>query len=222
MLRWLIPALALLLASPAASQPSEPPPSEAPVIASRAKAGEDSDITERIEAIFSEVEGLQDVDVRVSSGVVTLTGSVASPREADQAEAIAGRVAGVVTVQSALERDLDVRTNVAPAVQRFQGELRSLIQGLPLLGVAIGVAVLIGFAGHLLAGVGRLWAWLTPNAFMAELVAGSARIVFIVLGVVTGLEILGATALLGAVLGGAGVIGIALGFAVRDTVDNYV
>ncbi len=33
---------------------------------------------------------------------------------------------------------------------------------------------------------------------------------------------LGATALLGAVLGGAGVIGIALGFAVRDTVDNYV
>ena len=219
----LIPALALLLVSPAAGQSVEPPPlGEAPVISSHTTADEDSDIAERIVAIFGEVEGLQDVDVRVSSGVVTLTGSVASPREADQAEAIAGRVVGVVTVQNALERDLDVRTNVAPAVQRFQGELRNLIQGLPLLGVAIGVAVLIGFAGHLLAGAGRLWRWLTPNAFMAELVAGSARIVFIVLGVVIGLEILGATALLGAVLGGAGVIGIALGFAVRDTVDNYV
>ena len=33
---------------------------------------------------------------------------------------------------------------------------------------------------------------------------------------------LGAGALLGAVLGGAGVIGIALGFAMRDTIENYV
>ncbi|MBD59906.1 MAG: MscS mechanosensitive ion channel, partial [Citromicrobium sp.] len=36
------------------------------------------------------------------------------------------------------------------------------------------------------------------------------------------LDIIGATALLGAVLGGAGVIGLALGFAMRDTVENYV
>lgn len=222
MLRSLLPALVLLVAGPAAGQTVEAPADAAPVIASRTSASEDGDIAERIEAIFAQVEGLQGVTVRVSSGVVTLTGSVATPREAEQAEAIAGRVAGVVTVQNALERDLDVRTNVAPAVERFQGEMRGLIQGLPLLGVAIGVAALIGFAGHLLAGVGRLWAWLTPNAFMAELVASSARVVFIVLGVVIGLEILGATALLGAVLGGAGVIGIALGFAVRDTVDNYV
>jgi small-conductance mechanosensitive channel len=57
---------------------------------------------------------------------------------------------------------------------------------------------------------------------MAELVATFVRFMFIVLGLVAGLELLGATALLGAVLGGAGVIGIALGFAVRDTVDNYV
>ncbi|MBA4792224.1 MAG: mechanosensitive ion channel [Phenylobacterium sp.] len=222
MLRWLLPALALFLAGPAGGQVPEAPTDPAPVIASRTAAGEDRDIAARIEAIFAQVDGLQGAEVRVSSGVVTLTGSVATPREAEQAEAIARRVAGVVTVQNALERDLDVRTNVAPAVERFEGEMRGLIQGLPLLGVAIGVAALIGFAGHLLAGVGRLWTWLTPNAFMAELAASSARVVFIVLGVVIGLDILGATALLGAVLGGAGVIGIALGFAVRDTVDNYV
>ena len=45
---------------------------------------------------------------------------------------------------------------------------------------------------------------------------------FIIFALVSALEVLGATALLGAVLGGAGVVGIALGFAVRDTVDNYV
>ena len=36
------------------------------------------------------------------------------------------------------------------------------------------------------------------------------------------LDMIGATALLGAVLGGAGLIGIALGFAMRDTIENYV
>src|SRR3546814_17293586 len=58
--------------------------------------------------------------------------------------------------------------------------------------------------------------------FLAELLATLVRFVFVVLGIVAGLEVLGATALLGAVLGGAGVIGIAIGFAIRDTVDNYV
>ncbi len=221
MLRWLVLLLALLGPAAAAQTPVEPQ-AEPAVIASRTSETEDGDIAERIGAIFGQIEGLAGVQVQVSAGVVTLSGSVATPREAEQAEAIAGRVAGVVTVQNQLQRDLDVRTNVAPALQRFHGEMRDIVQGLPLLGVARGVAVLIGFAGHLLAGVGRLWAWLTPNAFMAELAASSARVVFIVLGVVIGLEILGATALLGAVLGGAGVIGIALGFAVRDTVDNYV
>src|SRR3546814_11078598 len=58
--------------------------------------------------------------------------------------------------------------------------------------------------------------------FLAELLATLVRFVFVVLGIVAGLEVLGATALLGALLGGAGVIGIAIGFAIRDTVDNYV
>jgi small conductance mechanosensitive channel len=224
MLRHLLAALLFsLMAFPAVAQTAGAPAAEpAPAIASRTSGSEDSDIVARISAIFAEIPGLQAVEVRASAGVVTLRGSVATPSEAEQAEAIASRVAGVVTVQNALERDLDVRSNVAPAFARFQQETRGLIQGLPLLGVALGVAALIGLIGHGLAGIGRLWAWLTPNAFMAELVASSARVVFVVLGVVIGLEILGATALLGAVLGGAGVIGIALGFAVRDTVDNYV
>lgn len=225
MLRWLIPFLALLLivGGPAFAQTPEPAAEEpSSVIASRTSATEDSDIARRIGAVFGEIEGLEQVQVRVNSGVVTLSGSVATPRQAEQAEAIASRVAGVVTVQNALERDLDVRTNVAPAFAHFREQMRGLVQGLPLLGVAIGVAALVGLFGHWLAGVGRFWAWLTPNAFLAELAAGSARVIFIILGLVIGLEILGATALLGAVLGGAGVLGIAVGFAVRDTVDNYV
>jgi small-conductance mechanosensitive channel len=215
--------LALSLAAPAAAQaPPATEPSIGPVISSRTTGSEDQDIAARIGGIYAEIPGLQSVEVQVRAGVVTLQGAVATPDEAEQAEAIASRVAGVVTVQHQRERDLDVRTNVAPAFARFEGELRSLVQGLPLLAVALGVAGVIGLIGHGLARVDRLWGWLTPNAFLATVVASSVRVVFFILAAVVGLEILGATALLGAVLGGAGVIGIALGFAVRDTVDNYV
>ena len=84
------------------------------------------------------------------------------------------------------------------------------------------IALVIGALGYLLASFERLWRKITPNAFLADLLATLVRFVFVVLGIVARLEVLGATALLGAVLGGAGVIGIAIGFAIRDTVDNYV
>jgi len=41
-------------------------------------------------------------------------------------------------------------------------------------------------------------------------------------GVVVALDILGATALLSTILGAAGIIGLAIGFAVRDTVENFI
>lgn len=44
----------------------------------------------------------------------------------------------------------------------------------------------------------------------------------ILIGIVIALDLLGATTLLGAILGSAGVIGLAVGFAVKDTIDNYV
>src|SRR3546814_913234 len=197
---------------------------EAPqtAIAARADGQSDADIRGRIRSIFSEVAGLRGVEVRVSSGVVTLTGTVATLEDVNRAIAIAGRVTGVVTVQNELERDLKVDRNLTPAIDRFSDDLRGLVRGLPLIGVALVIALVIGAFGYLLASFGRLWRKIAPNTFLAELLATLVRFVFVVLGIVAGLEVLGATALLGAVLGGAGVIGIAIGFAIRDTVDNYV
>lgn len=217
----------LLLPIPAGAQISvSPPAAEAPQpqmsIATRADVTSDADIRERIRSIFSEVGGLRTIGVRVSAGVVTLTGSVATTDDVESAGAIAARVAGVVTVQNEVTRDLQVDSNLTPVLDKFGNDLRGLVRGLPLIGVALAIALLIGAFGYMLASFGALWRKITPNAFLAELLATLIRFVFIVLGLVSGLEVLGATALLGAVLGGAGVIGIAIGFAVRDTVDNYV
>ncbi|OWK30425.1 small-conductance mechanosensitive channel [Sphingomonas dokdonensis] len=205
---------------PAPAAAATPAPQTA--IAARSDSQSDADIRTRIRSIFLEVSGLRNVGVRVSAGVVTLTGTVPGAVDVDRAEAIAGRVAGVVTVQNELERDLKVDSNLTPALGKFGDDVRGIVRGLPLVGVALAIGLLVGALGYLLASFGGLWRRITPNMFLAELLATLVRFIFVVLGIVAGLEVLGATALLGAVLGGAGVIGIAIGFAVRDTVDNYV
>ena len=202
--------------------PAEAPASPETAISTKTATTENTDIAGRIRSIFSEIVALKAVRVRVSAGAVTLRGTVPGAEDAKRAENIAGRVAGVVTVQNDLTRDLTVDTNLKPALGQFGNDLRGLVQALPLLGVAVLIGLTIGILGYLLASIDRFWRWVTPNPFLAELAATFVRFVFVILGLIGALEVLGATALLGGVLGGAGTIGIALGFAVRDTVDNYV
>ncbi|WP_379923130.1 mechanosensitive ion channel family protein [Erythrobacter sp. R86502] len=175
-----------------------------------------------LQRIFAQIDGLAGVEVAVQSGVVRLSGSVANQADREQALAIAERIGGVVTVENGIERSLEVDSNLSPALSSLSEDFRGLIKSLPLLGVAVLAALLVAAVGYLVAGQRRFWAWATPNGFLAELVAGAIRVVGIIAGLVIALQILDATALLGLVLGSAGIIGIGLGFAVRDTVDNYV
>jgi small conductance mechanosensitive channel len=63
---------------------------------------------------------------------------------------------------------------------------------------------------------------MAPNAFIADIYRQIVRLGFIILGVVLALDLLNLTALLGTILGAAGIIGLAIGFAVRDTVENFI
>lgn len=225
-LRWKSLSAAILLilvCLPVQAQEPVPPAVTPPAaIDTRVSATDDARIASRIRSIFGQIPALNAVQVDAKAGVVALRGVVPAAADIDRAEAIASRVTGVVTVENGLTRDLAVDSNLEPAFGNIEGDLRAFVRALPLFGVAVAVAALITLLGYLIAGRDRLWRALSPNVFLAELVATSIRFVAVLAGIVAALEILGATALLGAVLGGAGVIGIALGFAVRDTVDNYV
>lgn len=184
-------------------------------------AGADARIEDRISGIFAELPAFADINVQVTEGVVTLSGAVTEEADIDRAESIASRVDGVVTVENTVERSLDVSDGIG-VLESVSDRLAGFVEMAPLILLAIAVAIAIGAFGYLLAGLGALWRRITPNAFLAELVASAIRFVFVVLGLVVALDMIGAGALLGAVLGGAGVIGIALGFAMRDTIENYV
>lgn len=227
-MRLLAALLALLWAMPLAAQldlPTEAEPTASPTpvqtIAATQDAGDDRRIAERIDGIFAELPAFAAVEVEVQEGVVSLAGTVPKPEDIARAEAIANRVAGVVTVENGLERDLTLTADSA-GITSLAERWSNFVRMLPLIAAALGVWLAIAFIGYLIAGLGRVWNRLAPNGFLAELVASAIRFGFTIIGLVIALDMIGATALLGAVLGGAGLIGIALGFAMRDTIENYV
>lgn len=227
-MRLLAALLALLWAMPLAAQldlPTEAEPTASPTpvqtIAATQDAGDDRRIAERIDGIFAELPAFAAVEVEVQEGVVSLAGTVPKAEDIARAEAIANRVAGVVTVENGLERDLTLSADSA-GITSLAERWSNFVRMLPLIAAALGVWLAIAFIGYLIAGLGRVWNRLAPNGFLAELVASAIRFGFTIIGLVIALDMIGATALLGAVLGGAGLIGIALGFAMRDTIENYV
>ena len=152
---------------------------------------------------------------------MTLSGVVPDQDAISRAEAIAGRVSGVVTVENDLERDVSIAAQ-GEGLNALADRWSQFLAMLPLIGLALAVWAGIALVGYLIAGLGALWHRIAPNSFLAELIASAIRFVFVVGGLVVALDMIGAAALLGAVLGGAGLIGLALGFALRDTIENYV
>ena len=218
-LLFLSAAPAASLAPPAVPSPAAQP-SAAPAISAARADGEDSRIAERIRGIFTEVPSLAAVTATAQEGVVTLRGTVADAEARTRAEAIAARVQGVVTVENLIERDVSV--DAGSALGGLKDRIAGWVRMLPLVGAAVVVALVIAGIGTLLASLTGIWHRLAPNSFLAELIASAIRFIFVVAGLVVALDMIGAAALLGAVLGGAGVVGIALGFAMRDTIENYV
>lgn len=111
---------------------------------------------------------------------------------------------------------------LAPSLERLVEEMQAWLAWLPLLAVALVVVLLAWLLGSWLsrrAVVGRL---ARRNPFMQDLARTTVRWLVLVAGLLIALEILDATALVGAVLGTAGVLGVALGFAFKDILENYL
>ncbi|MBS1304070.1 mechanosensitive ion channel domain-containing protein [Loktanella sp. SALINAS62] len=195
---------------------------DAAPIATETSVDSDSAIQQRISDIMNVLGGYEAVDIAVQEGVVTLTGEVLTPQDQAALTDLAGRVEGVIAVRNNTIETTDLDARLTPALDRFRTRTAQLIANIPLLGISLIIFSVIVWAGFLLARLQQPLNRIAPNAFIAEIMRQVIRLVFVILGLVVALDILGATALLGTILGAAGIIGLALGFAVKDTVENFI
>lgn len=220
---WLVTIGWLILAAPMAAlaqDASDTAPEGA--ISIQDAPGTDAAIAAKIRGILREIEDYDMVTVSVTSGVVTLNGTVADGSSVDELGRLVARVEGVATIQNRVTETTDITERLNPVVDRFKDRLDKITGLLPLLLVGMVAFFIVAALGFFLAARQFPWSRIAPNAFIADIYRQLVRVAFVLAGLVIALDIVGAAALLGTILGAAGIIGLAIGFAVRDTVENFI
>lgn len=218
MMRFVLLCL-LLLAGPLHAQEAAQPSG---TISTTQSSSGDAAIESRIEGIIAELDGYAGIAVNVREGIVTVSGEVLDAEAIPRLEELVARVDGVVAIENEVTQSTDVARRLDPVADRFAERARQFVDYLPLLTVAVLVGAMVILTGVLLARWDAPWRRLAPNAFIADIYKTVLRLAFVVAGVVVALDILNATALLTGLLGAAGIVGLAVGFAVRDTVENFI
>jgi len=185
-------------------------------------AQQDAAIAVRIREIIQQLDGYDAVAVYVTDGIVTLRGSTLDAATAEALNGLVARVEGVVAIENEVVETTDVVERLTPALERLWIRVEQFVAFLPLLLIAILAGLAVIWIGFFIARRRNPWDRLAPNAFIADIYRQILRLFFVVLGVVLALDLLNLTALLSTILGAAGIVGLAIGFAVRDTVENFI
>lgn len=106
--------------------------------------------------------------------------------------------------------------------RQLLAQLYKLLAMLPMLILAIVVVAMAWWIGGWLSRRAVLGRLSRHNPLLREINRTTIRWLVTLGGILLALQILDATALVGAVLGTAGVLGVALGFAFKDILENYL
>jgi small-conductance mechanosensitive channel len=190
--------------------------------AEQATLKDDERILAQVTARLARNVAFRNITPSVRAGVAVLTGSVPDSETRDVATKVVTAVQGVVAVENELVLAADFGARIQETWEIFKDRSARLVAATPLLLVAALIVLLANWAGRWLAGHLGVVRLDSRNPFLGTVVGRVVRTAFLVIGLLVALDLLGATALVTAVLGSAGLVGIVVGFAFRDMAENYL
>lgn len=182
----------------------------------------DEAVRNRLQAIFDRVPALAAIEVEVEAGIVRLRGTVADGEAGTRAVALAEGQDGVLLVDDDIRLSTSLAERLEPTWQRLRDLGYGAVALLPLLGVALAIIFLALLAGTALGRWGGPAFLRSRNPFLQNIIGRAIQAAVVLAGILVALDLLEATALVGAVAGTAGLAGLALGFAFKDIVENYL
>jgi small-conductance mechanosensitive channel len=211
-----------MLPQAVSSPEAEPEPPTEAIEAEPSEGESDDGIQSRINSIFDNLQSLRLVSADVSDGVVVLEGTVDDIESRDLAETLAGRVTGTVIIVNNIVRDRSIAARVQAAAQDLEGRLKELVGMTPVLLLSLVMIAITFLIARVAGRADRLYGRLSKNWFVRDLLRQMVQVAIVVAGIVVALQLLDASAMLGSVVGALGILGLAIGFATRDTVENYI
>ena len=187
------------------------------------QAVDDGGIEETLNDLLRQYPGVRAVSVKARQGFVTLDGQVDDDDTIDDVTKFAQRVEGVRLVLNKMKTDAEVLSGREIAANVLL-HYRDVVARNWLLAV-VALAFLFAFAtlGRLFSRYSEtLLAPFVRNSLLRAVVGSILSSLLILAGVMIGLSILNLTQAVMSILGLAGVVGLAVGFAFRDIVENFI
>ena len=190
--------------------------------ATRETQKDDERILADITARLSRNRAFAHVRAAVQAGVAELDGHVADNDARQLATKVVSAIDGVVAVENQLTLKTDFGARLGETANIAKERALRTLALVPLLLMAAAVVWLANLLGRWLANHLHIVRLDSRNPYLGTLVRRAIRTGFVLAGLLVALDLLEATALVTAVLGSAGVVGIVLGFAFRDMAENYL
>jgi len=209
--------------SPAPGPPAREDLSLAPTKVDVNPVANDEEIRRRLQSVLEATDWFTKPDVRVEQGVVFLKGRVASEELKKWAGDLARNTQDVVAVANRMEVADPSIWDLGPARQGVKRLWRDVLRSLPLfflglhiLGLSVGAGLLASRQARSLLR-NRIHARLLRNV-----IAGGIGVLVFLVGTYIVLRVSGLTQLALTVVGGTGLVGLAVGIAFRDITENFL
>lgn len=183
----------------------------------------DDQIGKRIEQILEAAGWYENARVTVDDGVVFLDGIAKTVEQKTWARDLALKTQDVVAVVNRISVEPELQSNLKPVWNELVSLARSAIIALPLFILALIILPLAWKASKGVASLAhRLLTRRIESPFLRDVVSRAISIPVFLIGLYVVLQVAGLTGLALSLLGGAGVIGIVIGFAFRDIAENFL
>jgi small conductance mechanosensitive channel len=184
---------------------------------------DDGAVEKTLESLLPKYPGVRSVDATVKQGIVELDGQVDEDDTRDQMTEEAKHIEGVRMVINRMKTDAEVLT----APQYVLEMLRSAwdVVSRRWLMALLALATVLAFAG--LARLFNAYSetLLSPflkNVMLRSVVGSLINSALLICGLMLGLAMLNLTHAVLSIIGLAGVVGLAVGFAFKDITENFI
>ena len=206
-----------------ATPPPEDAPLDAPDRVDVRPTARDDEIRQRLEDILDATGWFIEPGVRVQDGVVFLSGQTENADYRTWAGDLARSTQDVAAVVNQIEVLEPSIWDFSPALTGLREQARNLVRGLPLIGVSLIILIIAWFAARFTIGSARnSLDRRNISPLLSNVIARAAGIVVFLLGLYIVFYVAGLTGVALTLLGGTGLLGIAIGIAFRDIVENFL
>ena len=183
----------------------------------------DDEILARLRSVLKATGRFRDTDVRVTDGVVFLEGTVETEELKNWATDLAQNTQDVVAVLNRMEVMEPSIWDFSPAWTGLVTLWRDVVRSIPFIAFGVMVLMLATAAGIMTTRGAQ--AFLHPRiraSLLRNVIARAAGAIAFLMGVYIVLRVSGLTQLALTVVGGTGLIGLAVGIAFRDITENFL